>query len=208
MVLLRILEVLTHLQTTTNPRNYNVNYYELLTLLNNPDLSVDYERYRELFYQSILPGVYSYNIHTVEYVPIDVLTQLRSNLSYRFPGLLKATPATHTRIRARVQEYLTILSTCITTMLNTLFDPECYRIQLRYYDGLIYSSPTSYSRKSTFEPLNYEHFIYRKLADNTYHGTLLNFISGEHSSCTITADSSYVGQLRALHNYLFPELNI
>lgn len=204
MILTTVLEVLNNLTIITDIRKYNSTYYELLTLLDRHDLTEDHTRYRELLHNSLLPGEYIYSIQK-DYVSSDMLLQAKRELAYTFPVLLEAAPTSHLKIRARNSRYIDALVHCVTAMLAILFDVERYRIQLRYYDGTVYSTPNNYSRPSAYNILNYDHYIYRTLAPGVYRGVRLNLISGEHDSATLEQDGKFVGHLRPLHNYLFPE---
>lgn len=93
------------------------------------------------------------------------------------------------------------------SICNTLFNPEHYRIRLRYYDGVIYSVQ-SRTDETNFPSLNYEHFIYQPLGNNTYYATKLDLLKGRHSSSRITTDPSKSWEFRSLHQHLWPELSI
>ena len=205
MTLVAIDTVLRKLQSTTDIGSYNALFYELITLLNRDDFANDIQRYSELFSGSILPGEFDYNIHVEQRVYWDYFVKLRQELHCKFNFLLhNVKPKQHASARERNAEYLTICHRFITSICSILFNPECYRIKLRYYDGHIYSVQFR-TDDTNFPSLNYEHFIYRPLGNDAYYATKLDLLRGEHSSSRITADSSKVWEFRPLHQYLYPE---
>lgn len=208
MTLIAIDTVLRKLQTTTDIGSYNALFYELITLLNREDFKLDISRYSQLFSDSILPGGFDYNMHVEQRIYWDYFVKLCQELHYKFDFLIRnIKPKQHAFARERNSEYLTTCHNFIISVCNTLFNPEHYRIQLRYYDGLIYSNKYC-NYETPFPSLNYEHFIYRRLADNSYYVTKLNLLSGDHRSSPLTPDEKYLGELRPLHQYLWPELSV
>ena len=208
MTLVAIDTVLRKLQSTTDIGSYNTLFYELITLLNRDDFANDIQRYSELFSGSILPGEFAYDIHVEQRIYWDYFVKLRQELHWKFDLLLRSIkPKQHAFARERNSEYLTICHNFIISVCNTLFNPEPYRVQLRYYDGLIYSVQFR-TDATNFPSLNYEHFIYRSLGNDTYYATKLDLLCGEHSSSRITADPSRIYEFRSLHQYLWPELSV
>ena len=64
MTVVAIDNTLRKLLQTTDVGSYNSLYYEILTLLANPDLANDLSRYNRLFNDSILPGALLYTSET------------------------------------------------------------------------------------------------------------------------------------------------
>lgn len=208
MTLVAIDTVLRKLQYTTDIGSYNALFYELITLLNRDDFANDIQRYSELFSESILPGEFDYDIHVEQRIYWSYLVELRQELHHQFDFLIRnIKPKQHKLVRERNAEYLTTCHHFITSVCTTLFNPEHYRTQLRYYDGLIYSVQFR-TGDTNFPSLNYEHFIYRSLGNDTYYATKLDLLRGDHSSSRITADPSKVWEFRTLHQYLWPEICI
>ena len=209
MTLVAIDTVLRKLQSTTDIGSYNALFYELITLLNCDDFANDIQRYSELLFSgSILPGEFDYNIHVEQHIYRDYFVKLRQELHYKFNFLLhNIKPKQHTFARERNTEYLTTCHNFIISVCNTLFNPEPYRVQLRYYDGLIYSVQVR-TDSTNFPSLNYDHFIYRSLGNDTYYATKLDLLKGDHRSSRLTPDEKYLGELRPLHQHLWPELSV
>ena len=208
MTLVAIDTVLRKLQSTTDIGSYNALFYELITLLNRDDFANDIQRYSKLFSESILPGEFNYDIHVEQRIYWDYFVKLRQELHYKFDFLIRnIKPKQHAFARERNAEYLTTCHNFITSACTTLFNPEHYRIQLRYYDGHIYSSQFR-TDDTNFPSLNHEHFIYRHLTDNSYYVTKLDLLNGNHRFSPLTPDEKYVGELRPLHQYLWPELSV
>lgn len=208
MTIVNVDTVLRKLQSTTDIGSYNALFYELIVLLNHEDFANDMQRYSELFTGSILPGEFDCNTHVEPRIYWDYFINLRQELHRKFCFLLNATkPKQHASARECNFEYLTSCSKAIMSICNTLFNPEHYRIQLRYYDGVIYSVQ-SRTDEINFPSLNYEHFVYRPLGNNTYYATKLDLLKGKHSSSRITTDPSKIWEFRSLHQHLWPELSI
>ena len=208
MTLVAIDTVLRKLQSTTDIGSYNALFYELITLLNRDDFANDMRRYNELFNGSILPGEFDYDTHVEQRIHWDYFVKLRQELHYKFSVLLhNIKPKQHALARERNSEYLTTCHNFIISTCNTLFNPELYRVQLRYYDGTIYSVQVR-TDSTNFPSLNYDHFIYRSLGNNTYYATKLGLLHGEHSSSRITADPSKIYEFRPLHQHIWPELSV
>lgn len=208
MTLVAIDTVLCKLQSTTDIGSYNTMFYELITLLNHEDFELDIQRYNQLFSDSILPGEYDYDLHCEQRIFWDYFVKLRKELHYKFDFLIRnVKPKQHTFARERNTEYLTTCHNLITSVCSVLFNPEYYRIQLRYYDGLIYSNKCA-DYETPFPSLNYDHFIYRRLADNSYYVTKLDLLKGDHRSSPLTPDEKHPGELRPLYQHLWPELSI
>lgn len=208
MTLVAIDTVLRKLQSTTDIGSYNALFYELITLLNRDDFANDIQRYSELFTESILPGEFDGNINVEQRIYWGYFVELRQELHHQFDFLIRnIKPKQHKFIRERNAEYLTTCHNCITSACTTLFNPERYRIQLRYHDGLIYSFQFR-TDDTNFPSLNYDHFIYRHLGNDTYYATKLDLLHGEHSSSRITANPSKAWEFRPLHQYLWPELSV
>lgn len=207
MTVVAIDNTLRKLLQTTSVGSYNSLYYEILTLLANPDLANDLSRYNRLFNDSILPGEFNYNLHVEQRIFVNNIEEIRKQLSFRFCSLLSnITPKRHQRARYYSEEYLRTLQAMIQSICNTLFDPEVYRKALRYHDGVIYSV-VGYSRsyETVYPTLNYEHFIYRQLNPDTYYATKLDFIRGDHSSTSFTANSTQLYEFLPLYNHIYPE---
>ena len=64
MTVVAIDNTLRKLLQTTDVGSYNSLYYEILTLLANPDLANELSRYNRLFNYSILPGALLYTSET------------------------------------------------------------------------------------------------------------------------------------------------
>ena len=208
MTLIAIDTVLRKLQTTTDIGNYNALFYELITLLNRDDFAKDIQRYSKLFSDSILPGEFNYDLYVEQRIHWDYFVKLRQELHYKFRFLLQNTkPKQHASVREHNLEYLISCHKTIILVCSVLFNPEHYRIQLRYYDGLIYSNKYC-NYETPFPSLNYEHFIYRRLADNSYYVTKLDLLSGDHRSSPLTPDEKYLGELHPLRQHLWPELSV
>ena len=207
MTLVAIDNTLRKLLQTTSVGSYNSLYYEILTLLANPDLANDLSRYNRLFNDSILPGEFQYDLHVKQRIFINNIEEIRKQLSFRFCSLLSnITPKRHQQARYYSEEYLRTLQIMIQSICTTLFDPEVYRKALRYHDGLIYSVPGHNKSYDTVYPtLNCEHFIYRQLSPDTYHATKLDFIRGDHSSTTFSSGSTNLYEFIPLYNYIYPE---
>ena len=207
MTVVAIDNTLRKLLQTTNVGSYNSLYYEILTLLANPDLANDLSRYNRLFNDSILPGEFQYDLHVKQRIFINNIEEIRKQLSFRFCSLLSnITPKRHQQARYYSEEYLRTLQIMIQSICTTLFDPEVYRKALRYHDGLIYSVPGHNKSYDTVYPtLNCEHFIYRQLSPDTYHATKLDFIRGDHSSTTFSSGSTNLYEFIPLYNYIYPE---
>ena len=208
MTLISIDTVLRKLQFETDIGSYNALFYELITLLNSDDFANDIQRYNKLLSESILPGEFDYNLHVEQHIHWGYLVKLRQELHYKFCFLLNATkPKQHASARERNFEYLTSCHNLIISVCRTLFDPEPYRVQLRYYDGIIYSVQ-SRTDVTNFPSLAYDHFIYRPLGNDTYHATKLDLLRGDHSSSRITTDVSLVWEFHPLYQHLWPELSV
>ena len=208
MTIVAIDTVLRKLQSTTDIGSYNALFYELITLLSRDDFANDIQRYNRLFSDSILPGEFSYDTHVEQRIFWDYFVKLRQELHYKFSILLhRIKPKQHALARERNSEYLTTCHNFIISVCNILFNPEHYRVQLRYYDGLIYSAQVR-ADGTNFQSLNYDHFIYRPLGNDTYYATKLDLLHGEHSSSRITADPSRIYEFRPLHQHLWPELSV
>lgn len=208
MTLIAIDTVLRKLQVTTDIGSYNALFYELLTLLDRKDFELDISRYSQLFSDSILPGEFNYDLHAEQPVYWDYFVKLRQELHYKLHFLLQNTkPKRHASAREHYFEYLTSCHKTIMVICSVLFNPKHYRIQLRYYDGLIYSYKYC-DYETPFPSLNYEHFIYRCLADNSYYVTKLDLLRGNHRSSPLTPDEKYPGELRPLYQHLWPELSV
>ena len=207
MIVVAIDKTLRKLLQTTSVGSYNSLYYEILTLLANPDLANDLSRYNRLFNDSILPGEFQYDLHVKQRIFINNIEEIRKQLSFRFCSLLSnITPKRHQQARYYSEEYLRTLQIMIQSICTTLFDPEVYRKALRYHDGLIYSVPGHNKSYDTVYPtLNCEHFIYRQLSPDTYHATKLDFIRGDHSSTTFSSGSTNLYEFIPLYNYIYPE---
>ena len=207
MTVVAIDNTLRKLLQTTDVGSYNSLYYEILTLLANPDLANDLSRYNRLFNDSILPGEFNYDLHVGQRIFINNIEETRKQLSFKFCSLLSnITPKRHQRARYYSEEYLRTLQVMIQSICNTLFDPDLYRKALRYHDGLIYSIPGhNKSYEVVYPTLNYEHFIYRRLDSDTYYATKLDFIQGNHSSTTFTSSSTKLYEFTPLYNHLYPE---
>ena len=207
MTLVAIDNTLRKLRQTTDVGSYNSLYYEILTLLANPDLANDLSRYNRLFNDSILPGEFQYDLHVKQRIFINNIEEIRKQLSFRFCSLLSnITPKRHQQARYYSEEYLRTLQIMIQSICTTLFDPEVYRKALRYHDGLIYSVPGQNKSYDTVYPtLNCEHFIYRQLSPDTYHATKLDFIQSDHSSTTFSSGSTNLYEFIPLYNYIYPE---
>lgn len=207
MTVVAIDSTLRKLLQTTSVGSYNSLYYEILTLLANPDLANDLSRYNRLFNDSILPGEFQYGLHVEQRIFINNIEEIRKQLSFRFCSLLSnITPKRHQRARYCSEEYLRTLQVMIQSICNTLFDPDLYRKALRYHDGLIYSIPGhSRSYETIYPTLNYEHFIYRQLDSDTYYATKLDLIRGDHSSTTFTSSSIKLYEFLPLYNHIYPE---
>lgn len=205
MTLIAIDTVLRKLQSTIDIGSYNALFYELITLLNRDDFANDIQRYNELLSESILPGEFNYNLYVEQRVCWDYFVKLRQELHCKFNFLLcNIKPKQHASARKRNSEYLTICHNFIISVCNTLFNPEPYRVQLRYYDGLIYSVQVR-TDSTNFPSLNYDHFIYRSLGNDTYHATKLDFIRGDHLSTTFSSGSTNLYEFIPLYNYIYPE---
>lgn len=207
MTVVAIDNTLRKLLQTTSVGSYNSLYYEILTLLANPDLANDLSRYNRLFNDSILPGEFQYDLHVEQRIFINNIEEIRKQLSFRFCSLLSnITPKRHQQARYYSEEYLRTLQIMIQSICTTLFDPEVYRKALRYHDGLIYSVPGhNKSYDTVYLTLNCEHFIYRQLSPDTYHATKLDFIRGDHSSTTFSSGSTNLYEFIPLYNYIYPE---
>lgn len=198
---------LRKLLQTTDVGGYNSLYYEILTLLANPDLANDISRYNRLFNDSILPGEFNYDLHVKERIFANNIEEIRKQLSFRFCLLLfNITPKRHQRARYYSEEYLRTLQVMIQSICNTLFDPEVYRKALRYHDGIIYSVVGhNRSYETVYPTLNYEHVIYRQLDSDIYYATKLDFIRGDHSSTSFTSSSTQLYEFLPLYNHIYPE---
>ena len=207
MIVVAIDTTLRKLLQTTSVSNYNSLYYEILTLLANPDLANDLSRYNHLFNDSILPGEFQYDLHVKQRIFVNNVEEIRKQLSFRFCSLLSnTTPKRHQQARYYSEEYLRTLQVMIQSICNTLFDPEVYRKALRYHDGVIYSVVGhSRSYETVYPTFNYEHFIYRQLSPDTYHATKLDFIRGDHSSTTFSSGSTKLYEFIPLYNHIYPE---
>ena len=204
MTLVAIDIVLRKLQSTTDIGSYNALFYELITLLSKEDFAEDIKRYNKLFSDSILPGTFNYNLHVEQRIYFDYFCKLQKELQYKFAYLItNTTNKKHAAARERNAEYLTTCHNLIISACSTLFDPECYRIQLRYFDGSVYSVPLR-TNGTNFPSLNYEHYIYRKRSDGSYYATKLDLLQGEHMSGPVVKDRGFTD----LYNYLYPETRI
>ena len=201
MKLVAIDTVLRKLQSTTNIGSYNSLFYELITLLKTDDFAEDIKRYNHLFSDSILPGDFKYDLHVEQRIYFSHFDKLQQELHFKFINLISnTTPRQHVTVREHNTECLTTCHNLIISACNTLFDPERYRIQLRYFDGVIYSIQCR-TNKTNFPSLNYEHYIYRKRSDGTYYATKLDLLRGEHTSGPVVKDRGFSN----LYNYLYPE---
>ena len=204
MTLLSIDTILRELLATEDIGEYNSLCYELLTKIRDNDFKLDIIRYSKLVTDSILPGEFQYDLHVEHRIHASALEAYDRELHYKFANLLlNIKPKAHAKCRSLYRDFFENYHKMITNMCSILFNPEYYKTQLRYYDGLHYCIPNDHD--SNFDSLNYDHFFYRKLKDGTYYGTLINMITGEHSSTALAVDSKYVGYCRPLYNYLFPE---
>ena len=201
MKLVAIDTVLRKLQSTTNIGSYNSLFYELITLLKTNDFAEDIKRYSKLFSDSVLPDDFKYDLHVEQRIYFSYFDKLQQELQCKFIGLIGNTvPSRHAIARERNTECLTRCHKLIASTCNTLFDPERYRIQLRYFDGITYSVKCR-TGKTNFPSLNHEHYIYRKLSDGTNYATKLDLIRGEHMSGPAVKGRGFTD----LYNYLYPE---
>ena len=109
MTVVAIDNTLRKLLQTTSVGSYNSLYYEILTLLANPDLANDLSRYNRLFNDSILPGEFQYDLHVKQRVLINNIEEIRKQLSFRFCSLLSnITTKRHQQARYYSEEHLKV----------------------------------------------------------------------------------------------------